>query len=56
VLSFLLAPNSFNNATTATGSVALRRPPSSKAVLQFQSYGKIRCPPANVNKVAIYWA
>ncbi|KAG0575637.1 hypothetical protein KC19_5G019300, partial [Ceratodon purpureus] len=41
VLNFLLAPNSFNNATTATGSVALSRPPSKSPVLQFQSYGNI---------------
>jgi hypothetical protein len=43
VLNFLLAPSSFNNATTATGSVALSRPPSKSPVLQLQSYGNIFC-------------
>lgn len=34
VLSFLLAPSSFSNATTATGSVALSSPPSNNDVFQ----------------------
>ena len=41
VLNFLLAPSSFRRATTATGSVALRRPPSNNDVFQLQLYGKI---------------
>jgi hypothetical protein len=43
VLSFLLAPRSFNRATTATGSVALRSPPSNNDVFQLQLYGKVSC-------------
>lgn len=43
VLSFLLAPSSFRRATTATGSVALRSPPSNNDVFQLQSYGKVSC-------------
>jgi len=43
VLNFLLAPSSFNRATTATGSVALRSPPSNKEVVQLQLYGKMSC-------------
>lgn len=53
VFSFLLAPRSFNKATTATGSVALRSPPSNSDVFQLQLYGKVSCSVTRV-KVSLY--
>ena len=42
-IQFLASASSFNKATTATGSVALSRPPSNNDIFQFQSYGNRKC-------------
>ena len=53
VPSFLLAPNSFNNATTATGSVALAIAPNINAIVQPQPTSPIPALSKPITRAAV---